>query len=46
MSSPKSAADAKTVAVVPAFDLNKALNRALGGGVSGAAAMVVQVCTL
>ncbi|KAJ3214215.1 hypothetical protein HDU67_001967 [Dinochytrium kinnereticum] len=28
------------------FDLNKALSRALGGGVSGAAAMVVQVLTL
>ncbi|KAJ3346087.1 hypothetical protein HDU83_003384 [Entophlyctis luteolus] len=28
------------------FDLNKALKRALGGGVSGAAAMVVQVLTL
>ncbi|RKO90876.1 mitochondrial carrier domain-containing protein, partial [Blyttiomyces helicus] len=28
------------------FDLNKALNRALGGGLSGAAAMVVQVATL
>ncbi|KAI8852766.1 mitochondrial carrier [Chytridium lagenaria] len=28
------------------FDLNKALTRALGGGVTGAAAMVVQVLTL
>ncbi|KAI8620773.1 mitochondrial carrier [Chytriomyces sp. MP71] len=28
------------------FDVNKALKRALGGGVSGAAAMVVQVLTL
>ncbi|KAJ3095797.1 hypothetical protein HDU97_006498 [Phlyctochytrium planicorne] len=28
------------------FDLKKALNRALGGGVAGAAAMVVQVFTL
>ncbi|KAJ3189378.1 hypothetical protein HDU85_003007 [Gaertneriomyces sp. JEL0708] len=36
----------QTVEKKPAFDLNKALHRALGGGVSGAAAMVIQVCTL
>ncbi|KAJ1552189.1 hypothetical protein HK405_012308, partial [Cladochytrium tenue] len=37
---------ATTTAKTHNFDLDKALKRALGGGVSGAAAMVVQVFTL
>lgn len=30
----------------PAFDFKKAAKRAMGGGIAGASAMVVQVCTL
>ncbi|KAI8822117.1 mitochondrial carrier [Fimicolochytrium jonesii] len=40
------AAPTNTAVSKPAFDLHAALNRALGGGLSGAAAMVVQVATL
>ncbi|KAI9104796.1 mitochondrial carrier [Phlyctochytrium arcticum] len=45
-STPAIATPSEKKAAPPTFDLDKALGRALGGGLSGAAAMVVQVCTL
>lgn len=38
--------DQKSKKQAASFDVNRALTRALGGGLAGASAMVVQVVTL